>query len=140
MARKTGENKNEKERHSKSSVYFLLRGFFKCHPLIFSRLYKERYIERGLSNQEILSLVDYKDKIGNYTISGDKNLTESVHRKISHTMQNFAWCARFFGCLLWFRRVCKISYNVRNCLSLSPALSPIATPPLDFRLLCEFSA
>ena len=67
MARKKSEKQNEKERQSKHSVYFLLRGFFKCHPLLFSRLYKERYIERGLSNQEILSLVDYKDKIGNYT-------------------------------------------------------------------------
>ena len=36
---------------------------------------------------------------------------ELVHRKISHTMRNFAWCAKFFGCLKWFRMVCEISYN-----------------------------
>ena len=49
-----------------------------------------------------------------HKISGDKNLTESVHRKISHTMRNFTWCAKFFGCLLWFCRVCAILHNVRN--------------------------
>ena len=46
-----------------------------------------------------------------HKISEDKNLTESVHRKILHTMQNFAWCAKSFGCLLWFRMVCEISHN-----------------------------
>ena len=37
-----------------------------------------------------------------------------MHRKISHTMRNFTWCAKFFGCLLWFCRVCAILHNVRN--------------------------
>ena len=46
-----------------------------------------------------------------HKIFGDKNLTESVHMKISHTMRNFAWCAKFFGCLKWFRMVCEISHN-----------------------------
>ena len=40
-----------------------------------------------------------------------KNLTELVHRKISHTMRNLAWCAKSFGCLKWFRMVCKISHS-----------------------------
>ena len=49
-----------------------------------------------------------------HKISYDKNLTESVHRKISHGVQNslvvscgFAWCAKF-------RIVCKISHSVQN--------------------------
>ena len=49
-----------------------------------------------------------------HKISRDKNLTESVHRKISHGVQNslvvscgFAWCAKF-------RIVCKISHSVQN--------------------------
>ena len=46
-------------------------------------------------------------------IFGDKNLMESVHRKISH--------------------------SVWNCLSLSPALSPAAAPPLDFSCYAKFS-
>ena len=46
-----------------------------------------------------------------HKISGDKNLMESVHRKISHTLGNFAWCVKFFGCLKWFRMVCEISYS-----------------------------
>ena len=43
--------------------------------------------------------------------SEDKNLTESVHRKISHTMRNLAWCSKSFGCLKWFSMVCKISHS-----------------------------
>ena len=89
MARKTGENKNEKERHSKSSVYFLLREFTSLpHFLLrlpqrdlFREVFPTPFI---VPNHEILSLVDYKEKIVIYTKkSGDKNLTESVHRKIS---------------------------------------------------------
>ena len=62
-----------------------------------------------------------------------------MHKRISHTMWNFAWCAKFFGCFLWFRMVCEISYSVRNCLSLSPALSPAAVFPLDFACYAKFS-
>ena len=46
-----------------------------------------------------------------HKISGDKNLTKSVHMKILHTMRNFAWCAKFFGCLLCFCMVFEISHN-----------------------------
>ena len=46
-----------------------------------------------------------------HKISEDKNLMESVHRKISHTMQNLAWCVKSFGCLKWFRMVCEVSHN-----------------------------
>ena len=46
-----------------------------------------------------------------HKISEDKNLTESVHRKISHTMRNLAWCAKSFDYLKWFCMVCEISHN-----------------------------
>ena len=46
-----------------------------------------------------------------HKISYDKNLTESVHRKISHTMRNLAWCAKSFGYLKWFRMVCEILHS-----------------------------
>ena len=32
-----------------------------------------------------------------------------MHKKISYTMRNFAWCVEFiFDCILWFRTVCEI--------------------------------
>ena len=44
-------------------------------------------------------------------ISGDKNLTESVHRKISQTMLNFAWCAKFCtGCEIVFHSVLQLLF------------------------------
>ena len=46
-----------------------------------------------------------------HKISEDKNLMESMHRRISHTMRNLAWCAKSFGRLKWFRMVCKILHN-----------------------------
>ena len=46
-----------------------------------------------------------------HKISEDKNLTESVHRKILHTMQNLAWCAKSFGGLKWFHMLCEILHN-----------------------------
>ena len=59
-----------------------------------------------------------------------------MHRKISQTMQNFAWCAKFiFFYILWFRRVCEILHSVWNC----PSLSPAALPPLDFACFAKFS-
>ena len=59
-----------------------------------------------------------------------------MHKKISQTMWNFAWCAKFiFGCILWFHRVCEILYNVSNCLSLSLATAP----PLNFACYAKFS-
>ena len=48
-----------------------------------------------------------------HKIFGDKNLTKSVHKKISHTM--------------------------RNSLSLSPAFSLGVAPPLDFTCYVKFS-
>ena len=59
-----------------------------------------------------------------------------MHRKISLTMRNFVWCVKFiFGCILWFHRVCEISYSVRNCPSLNPAIAPF----LDFVCYVKFS-
>ena len=46
-----------------------------------------------------------------HKISKDKNLMESVHRKILHTMQNLAWCSKSFGCLKWFLTVCEILHS-----------------------------
>ena len=46
-----------------------------------------------------------------HKISRDKNLTESVHRKISHTMRNLAWCTKSFGYFKWFHMVCEISHS-----------------------------
>ena len=34
-----------------------------------------------------------------------------MHRKISHTMRNLAWCTKSFGCFKWFRMVCEISHS-----------------------------
>ena len=101
-----------RKKDSKSSVYFLLWEFYKC-SLITSPVstkdgthpkYIQKYIWKYLS-----WLQGENRKL--HKISGAKNLTESVHRKISHTMQNFAWRAKFFGCLKWFRMVCEISHN-----------------------------
>ena len=75
------------------SLYMML-------PPNYIKRYKRKYL--GWLQGEIRKL---------HKISKDKNLTESVHRKISHTMLNFAWCAKFFGCFLWFRMVCKISHS-----------------------------
>ena len=111
------------------ALYISSYGNYKCCHLIcclpHKRLYKKIYRERSFQppfifpNQEILSLVDYKEKIVIYTKkSGDKNLTESLHRKISQTMRNFTWCG-FAG---------EISHSVRNCPSLNPAVAH----PLDF--------
>ena len=43
-----------------------------------------------------------------------------MHRKISQTMQNFAWSAKFiFFYILWFRRVCEIVlHSVQQLLFL----------------------
>ena len=67
MARK----KNENERQSKGSVYFFLSGIT---SVVYPKDYTKRYyIERSflppfiVPNQEILSLVDYKEKIVIYT-------------------------------------------------------------------------
>ena len=62
-----------------------------------------------------------------------------MHKRILHTMWNFTWCAKLFGCFLWFHMVCKILHSVRNCLSLSPALNLAAIPPLDFSCYAKFS-
>ena len=65
------KTKNEKERQSKGSVYFFLSGIISVvHPKDYTKRY---YIERSflppfiVPNQEILSLVDYKEKIVIYT-------------------------------------------------------------------------
>ena len=65
------KTKNEKERQSKGSVYFFLSKLQVSY--LFKRLYKKIYLERSFQplfivpNQEILSLVDYKEKIVIYT-------------------------------------------------------------------------
>ena len=69
-------------------------------PQKYTKRYKRKYL--GWLQGETRKL---------YKISEDKNLTESVHRKISHTMRNLAWCAKSFGCLKWFRVVCEISHS-----------------------------
>ena len=45
---------------------------------------------------------------------------ESVHKKTSQTMRNFAWSVKFiFFCILWFHTVCKIVfYSVLQLLLL----------------------
>ena len=58
---------------------------------------------------------------------------ESVHRKISQTMRNFADYAKFR--MVWFCRVCEISHSMQNC----PSLSPTTAPPLDFACYAKFS-
>ena len=64
-----------------------------------------------------------------HKISRDKNLTESVHRKISHTMRNsLAASCGFVGCAK-FHTMCEIC----------PSLSPAAAPPLDFACYAKFS-
>ena len=69
------------------------------HPK-YTKRYKRKYL--GWLQGETRNL---------HKISEDKNLTGLVHKKISYTMRNFAWCAKFFGCLKWFRMVCEISHN-----------------------------
>ena len=60
-------------------------------PKKYKKRYKRKYL--GWLQGETRKL---------HKISEDKNLTESVHEKISHTMRNslaascgFAWCAKF---------------------------------------------
>ena len=72
---------------------------YKLHKRYIKR-YKRKYL--GWLQGETRKL---------HKISEDKNLMESVHRKISHTMWNLAWCAKSFGCLKWFFMVCEISHN-----------------------------
>ena len=64
-----------------------------------------------------------------------------MHRKISQTMRNFVWCAKFIFAASYgfvrcakFRIVCKISHSVRNW----PLLSPAAITPLDFTCYVKF--
>ena len=44
-------------------------------------------------------------------------------------------CEIHFYCILWLRWVCKISYSVLNCASLSP----VVAPSLDFACYAKFS-
>ena len=69
-------------------------------PKRYIKIYKRKYV--GWLQGETRKL---------HKISEDKNLTESVHRKISHSMRNLAWCAKSFGCLKRFRMVCEISHS-----------------------------
>ena len=78
--------------HISPLIYLLLKRYIKR--------YKRKYL--GWLQGETRKL---------HKIFEDKNLTESVHRKISHTMPNLAWCAKSFGCLKWFRMVCEISQS-----------------------------
>ena len=73
----------------------------------YTKRYKRKYL--GWLQGETRNL---------HKIFEDKNLTELVHRKISHGVRNslaascgFAWCEKSFCCLKWFRMVCKISHN-----------------------------
>ena len=94
---------------------FLTMGNYKClmkniHPHItpislliyllhkrYIEIYKRKYL--GWLQGETRKL---------HKISEDKNLTQSVHGKISHTMRNLAWCAKF----LWLPQ--EVSHGVRN--------------------------
>ena len=76
-------------------------------PPKYTKIYKRKYL--GWLQAETRKL---------HKISEDKNLTELVHRKISYTMRNFAWCAKFFSCLLWFCMVCEISHNHAKMLAI----------------------
>ena len=80
------------------SLYMML-------PPKYTKRYKRKYL--GWLQGETRNL---------HKISEDKNLTELVHRKISYTMRNFAWCAKFFGCLLWFHMVCEILHSHEKML------------------------
>ena len=82
--------------HNLTYVSFLI---YKLSKRYIKR-YKRKYL--GWSQGETRKL---------HKISEDKNIMESVHRKISHTMRNLAWCAKSFRYLKWFRMVCEISHN-----------------------------
>ena len=50
-----------------------------------------------------------------HKISEDKNLTESVHKKILHTMRNLAWCATSLAASSGFAWCAKFCTTMRNC-------------------------
>ena len=84
----------------KNILFLSLSPFLYMLPKRYIKRYKRNYL--GWLQGETRKL---------YKISEDKNLTESVHRKISHTMRNLAWCVKSFGCLKWFRMVFEISHS-----------------------------
>ena len=121
MARKKSENKNEKERQSKKLFVFLTTGIYKCSMknihifLPFSSLiymlpkrnikrYKIKYL--GWLQGETRKL---------HKIFEDKNLTKSVHKKISRTMRNLAWCAKSFVASSGFTWCAKFRIAMRKC-------------------------
>ena len=86
--------------------------FYKCFLITSLCVYIKRWYTPNIykKKSKYLSwLQGEKRKL--HKISGDQNLTESVHKKISHTMWNLAWCTKFFGCLKWFHMVCEKSHN-----------------------------
>ena len=75
------------------------------HISFFIYLLHKRYIKR-YKRKYLGWLQGETRKL--HKIFEDKNLMESMHRKISHTMRNLAWCAKSPGCLKRF------SHGVRN--------------------------
>ena len=134
------KKKNEKERQSTSSIYFFYYRNYKC-SMIFLSICVSLYLQKMLP--KVIKI--YKRKYLGWLqgenrklhkISKDKNLMELVHRKISHTMWNFAYHVKFrMVCkILWLSLV--VSHGMPNCLSLSP----VAAPPLNFCMICEIFA
>ena len=105
-------------------------------PKRYIKRYKRKYLGRLQGETRKL-----------HKISEDKNLTESVHKKISHTMQNLAWCAKSIGCLKWFCMVCEISHNHAKLLvaGLLPCISDWfgkglwSAPKLGFFMYLSFN-
>ena len=71
---------NEKHTYISPSLSLLI---YKL-PKKYIKIYKRKYL--GWLQGETRKL---------HKLSEDKNLTESVHREILHTMRNLAWCAKF---------------------------------------------
>ena len=131
-----------------TSILSLSSSLYKMLPTRYIKRYKRKYL--GWLQWETRKL---------HKISEDKNLTESVHRKISHGVQNslaascgFVWCTKFHTAMRKFKRgaaarlserqfrtLCEISHTMRNHKRQPKnfahhAKSSCAPTPLDFYL------
>ena len=92
---------------------FLTMGIYKC-SMITSLCVSKKMLPKDIKRYErkYLGFLQGENR-KLHKISGDKNLTESVHRKISHTMRNsLAASCGFSGCAkLSFTQSCSQSYS-----------------------------